>query len=483
MEQIKTIEEIIHTPSGAGSIYFIGIGGIGMSALARYFLSKGFTVSGYDKTTTALTKKLETEGIAIHYTDDVSLAPKAVQLVVYTPAVPKDHQELAWYKENNATVMKRSEVLGLISKSSFNICIGGTHGKTTITTMIAHLLRDTGYGCNAFLGGISVNYNTNFWSNERNVCVIEADEYDRSFLQLNPDIAIISSMDADHLDIYGTETALQDAFVAFGAKVKKGGILLNKFGLTRGAELTADRHLTYSRQNESADAYAANVRMMNGGYVFDVMMKDSMLPDVVLHMGGMHNVENAVAAITTAHLLQIDHAKIKAAVASFKGIKRRFEYILPPITTPADTYRAGVSGGVIFIDDYAHHPAELKALISGAKALFSGKKCTVIFQPHLYSRTRDLADGFAESLDLADEVLLLPVYPARELPIAGISSDTILQKMKNGNKHMVSKEGLLTYIQETFVPGLSSEFTEVLITAGAGDIDALVQPIKAILEK
>jgi len=476
MEQTKNINEIINPPAGGrGAVYFIGIGGIGMSALARYFLSKGCAVSGYDKTATPLTKKLETEGMAIHYEDRVDLIPKDVQLVVYTPAVPKDHKEMAWYKENGYELLKRSAVLGLISKSSFNICIGGTHGKTTITTMIAHLLRHTGYGCNAFLGGISVNYNTNFWSSERNVCVIEADEYDRSFLQLTPDIAIISSMDPDHLDIYGTEEALQDAFVAFGEKVKKGGVLINKFGLKRGDDLKADRHITYSRQNESADAYAANVRMASGGYTFDVMMKDSMVADVQLHMGGMHNVENAVAAVTTAHLLQIDHKKIKDAVASFKGIKRRFEYILPP----GDGQ--GKVSEVIFIDDYAHHPAELKALISGAKALFNGKKCTVIFQPHLFSRTKDLADGFAESLDLADEILLLPIYPARELPIEGVSSDTILSRMKNENKRIVSKEELIKLIKEKFVTGLIPGLPEVLITAGAGDIDTLVQTIKEIL--
>lgn len=453
-----------------------------MSALARYFKSKGCAVGGYDKTSTVLTKKLETEGINIHYEDNIELAPKDPQLVVYTPAIPKDHKEMGWYATNGFYLLKRSEVLGLISNSSFNICIGGTHGKTTITTMIAHLLRDTGYGCNAFLGGISVNYQTNFWSNERNVCVIEADEYDRSFLQLNPDIAIISSMDPDHLDIYGTEEALQDAFVEFGSKVKKGGVLLNKFGLKRGSDLKADKHLTYSRQNESANSYAANVRLTNGGYTFDVMMQDSMVEDVVLHMGGMHNVENAVAAITVTHLLEIDHKKIKEAVASFKGIKRRFEYIIPPSPSTSADGRGEINGAVIFIDDYAHHPAELKALISGAKALFSGKKCTVIFQPHLFSRTKDLADGFAESLDLADEVLLLPIYPARELPMEGVTSNSILSKMKNANKRIVSKEELLKYIKEKFVPGLLPELTEVLITAGAGDIDALVQPIKAIIE-
>lgn len=473
MTQIKTIDDIIKTTTGKAHVHFIGIGGIGMSALARYFLSKGCAVSGYDKTATPLTKQLEAEGMDIHYEDNVDLAPKEVQMVVYTPAVPKDHKEMAWYSNSGIPVLKRSQVLGIISNSSFNICIGGTHGKTTTTTMIAHILRDTGYGCNAFLGGISVNYGTNFWSSQNNTCVIEADEYDRSFLQLSPDIAIISSMDPDHLDIYGTEEALQDAFIAFASKVKKEGVLLSKFGLPRGNELKADRHFTYSRQNENAGAYAANVRMQNGGYVFDAMMKDSMVANVELHMGGMHNVENAVAAITVAHLLKIDHAKIKAAVASFKGIKRRFEYIIAP----------GSATGVIFIDDYAHHPAELKALINGAKALFGGKKCTVIFQPHLFSRTQDLADGFAESLDLADEVLLLPIYPARELPVPGVSSNTIFSRMKNDNKKLLEKDELLRYIKDSITPGLDKQITEVLITAGAGDIDALVQPIKEILEK
>ena len=449
-------------------VYFIGIGGIGMSALARYFKSRGCEVNGYDKTSTPLTMQLAAEGIGVHYEDNPALAPKDVQLVVYTPAVPKDHRELAYYQQNGFPVLKRSEVLGIISNSSFNICVGGTHGKTTITTMIAHLLRHTGYGCNAFLGGISVNYDTNFWSNERNVCVIEADEYDRSFLRLSPDIAIISAMDADHLDIYGTEAALEDAFIAFGDKVKKGGLLLNKFGLKRGGELKANRHLLYSLQNESADVYAANIRMMDGSYSFDVVLKDDRIDNVVLHMGGMHNVENAVAAIAVAHDLGIDPAKIKAAVEAFRGVKRRFEYV---VKAPA----------LVFIDDYAHHPEELKALIGGAKALFSGKKCTVIFQPHLFSRTRDLADAFAASLDMADEVILLPIYPAREQPIAGVSSEMILERMQKDNKKVMTKESLLKYMEQQWVPGLNPEFGELLITAGAGDIDALVQPLKKIV--
>jgi len=439
-----------------------------MSALARYFKSRGAEVSGYDKTSTPLTLQLAEEGIAIHYEDNEALVPKDVQLVVFTPAVPKDHSELNYYRQNGYEVLKRSEVLGIISNSSFNICVGGTHGKTTITTMIAHLLRHTGYGCNAFLGGISVNYDTNFWSDARNVCVIEADEYDRSFLRLSPDIAIISAMDADHLDIYGTEEALQDAFVAFGTKVKKGGLLLNKFGLTRGKELKADSHLTYSLQNEGANIYAANIRMMNGSYEFDVILKSDRIENVVLHMGGMHNVENAVAAITVAHYLGIDKEKIKAAVEAFRGVKRRFEYIIK-------------EKELVFIDDYAHHPEELKALIGGAKSLFGGRKCTVVFQPHLFSRTRDLADAFAASLDLADEVILLPIYPARELPIEGVRSEMILERMKKENKRVMTKASLLTYMKEQWAPGINKEFGELLITAGAGDIDALVQPLKEIV--
>src|SRR3990170_227595 len=366
-------------------VYFIGIGGIGMSAVARFFHSKGVKVSGYDKTSTVLTKELEASGIPIHYEENVDLIPRDAQLVVYTPAVPKDHKELLYYQQHGNKVVKRSDVLQLISEGSFNICIAGTHGKTTITTMVAHLLRDTGFGCNAFLGGISVNYGTNFWSDPKNVCVIEADEYDRSFLKLSPDIAIITAMDADHLDIYGTVGSVEQAFIDFSKKVKPGGLLIRQFGLKRGNELQADRQLTYSLQNGAADVYAANIRMMNGSYEFDVMTKDNMLDNVMLNMGGMHNVENVIAAIAVANSLGIENGKIKAAVESFRGVKRRFEYIIK-------------TKNLVFIDDYAHHPEELRALINGAKTLFKQRKCTVIFQPHLYSRTRDFADGFAEVL-------------------------------------------------------------------------------------
>lgn len=433
-----------------------------MSALARYFKAQGKVVSGYDRTETTLTKQLVQEGIPVHYDEDVNQAPKDAGLVVYTPAIPAQHAELVFYQQNNYPLYKRSDVLGLITNSSFNICVAGTHGKTTISTMIAHILRHSGYGCNAFLGGISVNYDTNFWSDANNVCVVEADEYDRSFLKLNPDIAIITAMDADHLDIYGTEEAMEDAFIEFSGKLKPDGLLLSKFGLKRGSELKAPNHHTYSVQNESADIYGANIRLQQGSYEFDVMMKDFMLDDVKLNMGGMHNVENSIAAIAVARKLNIEPAKIKAAVADFKGVKRRFEYIIK-------------SKELVFVDDYAHHPEELKALITGAKALFSKLHCTVVFQPHLYTRTRDLAQEFATVLDLADEVILLPIYPARELPIDGVSSNMILDRMYNDNKNLMSKEELLNWVKTHEV--------QLFITAGAGDIDTIVQPLKKILSQ
>src|SRR5205809_3486476 len=439
------------------SIYFIGIGGIGMSALARYFHSRGTRVSGYDKTASSLTKELEQEGMNIHYEENVDLITKDAELVVYTPAVPEEHKELLYYQQHGYKVVKRSDVLQIATESSFNICIAGTHGKTTITTMVAHLLRHTGYGCNAFLGGISVNYETNFWSSEKNVSVVEADEYDRSFLKLSPDIAIITAMDPDHLDIYGTAEEMEKAFIDFSGRIKEGGLLISKFGLKRAKELKGTRHLSYSAQNNKADAHAENIKMMNGSYEFDVVIKEKRIEKVRLNIGGMHNVENAIAAVTVTSSLNIDEEKIKAAVADFRGVKRRFEYIIPP----SPLGKAGM--GPVFIDDYAHHPEELRALISSAKSLFSDKKCTVIFQPHLYTRTRDLADGFAEVLDMADEVILLPIYPARELPIAGVTSEMILTKMKNENRRIMNKEQLIMWIKDDFSKNLNREFGEVLI--------------------
>ena len=467
---VKSLNNSPLASGDGGSVFFLGIGGIGMSALARYFNSIGVAVSGYDKTETTLCKQLAAEGISIHYEDNIKLIDKNAQLVIYTPAVPKDHKELNYYLQNGFTVTKRSDVLGAITASGFNICVAGTHGKTTTSTMLAHILRHSNYGCNAFLGGIAVNYNSNFWSSKKNVFVAEADEYDRSFLKLSPDVAIISSMDPDHLDIYGTAANMEQAFIDFSARIKSGGLLISKYGLTRGNDLIASNHITYDVQNEKADVHATNIRISNGSYVFDIQIKDRLIKQVVLNMGGMHNIENATAAIAVATHIGISEEKIKAAVADFKGVKRRFEYIIK-------------NGKTVLIDDYAHHPEELRALISSTKKLFSNKKCIVVFQPHLFSRTRDLADGFAEVLDLADEVIILPIYPARELPMEGVSSEMILERMHSENKVVLSKENLLKHIEQEVAAHVEEGYNgTVFITAGAGDIDTLVEPLKKIIE-
>lgn len=450
------------------SVYFIGIGGIGMSAIARYFLSLGKKVSGYDRTETAITSRLEQEGIPIHYKEDLELIPKEVDYVVYTPAIPKNHKELVFYQNEGYAVVKRSDILQVISEGSFNICVAGTHGKTTTSTMVAHLLRDSGYGCNAFLGGISANYGTNFWSSDRNVCVIEADEYDRSFLKLSPDVAVITATDADHLDIYETEANVKDAFRQFAAKTKKGGLLLKKLGLEQ--EIVADRTVSYSIQDAIAEVRATNIRVHDGGYSFDAVLPGNTISDIRLNMGGMHNVENMIAAIGVANDLAIESGKIKAAVATFKGVKRRFEYIIN-------------QKDLVFVDDYAHHPEELKALINGVKTLFPGKRCTLIFQPHLFTRTRDFAAGFAEVLGGVDNVVLLPIYPARELPIEGVSSNLVLDNVQAESKALYTKEQLLEWVETDFAVNRNRDLGEVIITAGAGDIDQLVETIQQILTK
>jgi UDP-N-acetylmuramate--alanine ligase len=465
------------TLNGVRTVYFIGIGGIGMSAIARYFHSKGIAVSGYDKTPTALSGELEKEGISIHYSEDVTAVPKNADLVVYTPAVPKEHEELVYYRENGYKVVKRSDVLQAISADSFNICVAGTHGKTTISTMIAHILRHTGYGCNAFLGGISVNYGTNFWSSEKKVSVIEADEYDRSFLKLSPDVAVITAMDADHLDIYGDERSMQDAFIAFGNKLKKEGLLISKFGLKRTKEIEAGRKLAYSLQNDAADVFAANIKIEEGGYQFDVRLKNKVLSNVELRIGGMHNVENVLVAIAVADELEIDPEKIKEAVAAFKGVRRRFEYIIPP-----KKYSEGAYKQAVLVDDYAHHPEELRALLTSVRSLFPQRLVTVVFQPHLFTRTRDLANGFADALALADRVYLLPIYPARELPIEGVTSELIAKKIEGSKTEAVTKDELMDRMKK-HAEQLDKEFGEVIVMAGAGDIDAMVHPVKEIIEK
>jgi UDP-N-acetylmuramate--alanine ligase len=439
--------------------YFLGIGGIGMSAIARYFNSRGVQVSGYDKTPTALTQQLVEEGIFVHFNDDVAFFPNDADLVVYTPAIPADNAIFTWCKNNKIELLKRSDVLEIISRDTYNICIAGTHGKTTTSTMVAHVLRDSGFGCNAFLGGIATNYQTNFWSDPNPVAVIEADEYDRSFLKLYPNVISISAMDPDHLDIYHTATEMEDAFVQFTSNLKEGGLLLSKKGIQREAALKGDTHYSYHLSDSGADIYTTALKIKSGGYQYNVVGPGWIIADLNLKMGGMHNVENSLVAVAVAKHLGIADDLIRKSLSTFLGVKRRFEYVVN-------------SGRHVFIDDYAHHPEELKVLINGAKAMFPDRKCTVVFQPHLFTRTRDLADGFAEMLALADEVILLPIYPARELPIPGITSEWLAEKMGE-DVRVMSKEEMMHYV--------SANQPEMLITAGAGDIDKLVDPLKNVL--
>jgi UDP-N-acetylmuramate--alanine ligase len=440
-------------------VYFVGIGGIGMSALARFFNEKNIHVSGYDKTPTPLTQTLQTEGIDIHFTEDISLIDQQADLVIYTPAIPAAHAELVWYQQNKYNVVKRSDVLQYISEQMQAICVAGTHGKTTISTLIAHILKHTDYGCNAFLGGISSNYGVNYWSSPNDCAVIEADEYDRSFLKLKPSIAVVTAMDADHLDIYGTAEEMERCYLQFVSQIKD--TLVYKHGLHRSKEFAAPNQVSYSLQNDAATYYASDIRMHQGSYHFTFCKQGEAIAEIDLNIGGMHNVENTIAALAVCDLLHIDLEKVKLAIADFKGVKRRFEYIIK-------------NDHFVYIDDYAHHPEELRMLISSAKALFRNRKVSVVFQPHLFTRTRDFVDGFAESLDLADEVILLDIYPARELPIEGITSQIILDKMSLNNKHILQKSSILDWAKASQL--------DVLITAGAGDIDTLINPLKELLD-
>jgi UDP-N-acetylmuramate--alanine ligase len=443
-------------------IYFIGIGGIGMSALARYFNTQGVIVSGYDKTPTALTDSLIAEGIAIHFEDDLNQIDKAATVIVYTPAIPAEHKELNYLKENGYLVVKRSDVLQWVTENAFTIGIAGTHGKTTTTSMTAHILRHTGYGCNAFLGGIASNYDTNFWSHEKNVVVVEADEYDRSFLKLSPNIAVITAVDPDHLDIYGTAEEVLKAFGQYADMIKPGGILIQKLGTTVHTSATDKTIATYSYNQVHAAYHTTALKVVDGAYIFDLVHPNGLLKNVVLNMGGLHNVENATAAIAIALSLGIDDSKIIAAVADFKGVKRRFEYKIK-------------TADKVLIDDYAHHPEELSALISGVKSIFPNQKMVLVFQPHLYSRTQDQAAGFSTTLDQADEVILLPIYPAREVPIPGVTSEMLLSAMKIEKKQLMSKEQLITWAATTE--------DKLIVMAGAGDIDVCINQIQDILIK
>jgi UDP-N-acetylmuramate--alanine ligase len=441
-------------------VYLIGIGGIGMSGLARYFAHLGCIVCGYDKTSTDLTNDLHNEGIQVIFDDRADWIPMSFQtpdtctLVIYTPAIPRESAIYNFFKNRGFELFKRSQVLGLISKSMFTIAVAGTHGKTTTSCMIAYILKDSGKDCSAFLGGISSNYNTNVLFGNNNIVVVEADEYDRSFLTLHPDIAVITSMDADHLDIYGSHDQLTESFRQFAAQIKENGVLIihEDLPLTSG--------ITYSAKGP-ADVKGQDIRVENGDFWFDFKGTDITIKDIKLGIAGLHNIENATAAIEVALKLDIDPELIKKALGSFKGVKRRFEYIL------RDKEH-------IYIDDYAHHPEELRAAITSVKTLYPNKKLTTIFQPHLFTRTRDFADGFAEVLDMSDELIMLDIYPARELPIEGVNANMILDRMKLWNKRKCGKQEAIDLVQ--------IEKPELLLTVGAGDIDQLVQPLKNALE-
>jgi len=440
------------------SVYFIGIGGIGMSALARFYLSKGITVGGYDKVCTPLTESLVEEGATISY-DDVlgniadTFKNTETTLIVYTPAIPSSHVGYNYFKGNGFNIVKRSELLGLITDELFTVGVAGTHGKTTTSSIVTHVLSNSCLPVNAFLGGISSNLNSNFLINENaETVVVEADEYDRSFLTLSPNIAIVTSMDADHLDIYGEHSYLTESFERYVSKLPADGILIKRKGLTVQHVNTVEYAV-----NEEADYYATNINIENGEYHFDIVTPKETITDVVLGMPGLHNVENAIAAVAVGIELKVSVDLIVAALKSFKGVKRRFEYHIK-------------NDDVVYIDDYAHHPVELKACINSVREMYPAKKITGVFQPHLFSRTRDFADDFAKSLDLLDEVLLLDIYPARELPIEGVSSSMLLSKITNDCKELLSKEELVESIVDRKL--------EVLLTLGAGDIDELIEPIK-----
>lgn len=447
------------------SVYLIGIGGIGMSALARFFHLKGCTVSGYDRTETPLTKQLVAEGIQVHYQDDPEAIPVGIRegdkestLVIYTPAVPSSHRELTWFRDTGFSVEKRSKVLGWITESYTTLAVAGTHGKTTTSSILAHILHTSGHGCNAFLGGITANFNSNLlYSAESDLMVVEADEYDRSFLALSPTIAVITSMDADHLDIYGDASSLTHTYSEFANCVKEEGRVLLHEDLPEID--TAAKTLRYGIGNENNYRYTS-ARLQNDEWVFDIIGNGIEISNIQFALPGAHNQQNATAAAAMAHIAGANADEIKKGLESFKGVSRRFEY---HINNP----------DLVFIDDYAHHPSELKAAISAARERHPGRKLTGIFQPHLFSRTRDFADEFAESLERLDSIILLDIYPAREEPIHGVDSQWLLNKIKSPHKKCVAYSRLLLELQK--------ENLDVLMTLGAGDIDQLVQPIKRML--
>lgn len=445
------------------NIYFIGIGGIGMSAIARYYKFKGCNVSGYDKTPSELTGELIAEGIGVHYEDNTDFIPKDVEntLVVYTPAIPHDLKELLYVQEHGYTLLKRSKTLGEIAKGQRCLAVAGTHGKTTTSMLLAHIFTDSKVGCSAFLGGISKNYDTNLLVSHNPTIVAEADEFDRSFLQLFPEIAVITAMDADHLDIYGDLKHVHEAFQAFAGQVS--GTVITKLGLDITPNHTKARIMRYSYNDPRADFYADNLRKDECGYfTFNLKYPDGVIKDCRVGVPGWVNVENAVAASAIALVYGIDPEAIRHALGTFLGVKRRFDI---HVNRP----------GCAYIDDYAHHPNEISTAISSMRDIFPGRRLTAIFQPHLYTRTRDFADEFAKALSAVDKLILLDIYPAREEPIPGVSSRLIFDKVTAPEKVLLKKEMLMKYLED--------EKIDTLITFGAGNIDRFIPQITEMLSK
>ncbi len=450
-------------------IFFLGIGGIGMSALARCFLSGGFTIAGYDRTNSHITSGLESEGCRIIYNDDPSELPVLFDepierdrvIVILTPAIPHDSRILNFFTEKGYTIYKRSEVLGFISGETDAIAVAGTHGKTTVSTMTAHLLTGSSVGCSAFLGGISKNYNTNFLGGQGKISVMEADEFDRSFLRLSPQIAVITAMDPDHLDIYGTPGAMIEAYSQFCHKVRKGGALIVNETIVSSIHFPEGIEVFTYGTGDSASFRAVRIRKGDECNIFDIVTPHGTIRDIRLLMPGMVNILNATAAAASSCIAGATPAEISNGLFTYKGVQRRFDVRFS-------------SQHLTYIDDYAHHPEEIRALISAVRDFYPGRKVTGIFQPHLYSRTRDFANGFAEALDLLDEVFLLTLYPARERPIEGVSSEMIAALMKERKAKVISKDMMLTAV-ESVTEG-------ILLTIGAGDIDLFIEPIEQLLK-
>ncbi|MBR2456170.1 MAG: UDP-N-acetylmuramate--L-alanine ligase [Bacteroidaceae bacterium] len=450
------------------SVYFIGAGGIGMSALVRYFLSKGKKVAGYDRTPSELTEKLIEEGANIHYDDNVELIPSdfcnpQTTLVVYTPAIPDTHSELSYFRKNGYSILKRAQVLGMLTQTEKGLCVAGTHGKTTTSTMTAHLLHQSTIGCNAFLGGISKNYNTNLLlSADSEYVVIEADEFDRSFHWLSPFASVITATDADHLDIYGTEEAYLDSFNHYTSLIRPGGALIVRTGITLNPRLQ-DGVTLYNYSKDEGDFHAENIRIGNGEIFFDYISPLGNINNIQLGVPIAINIENGIAAMALAQLSGVSNEEIKKAMATFRGVDRRFDFKIK-------------NEKVVFLSDYAHHPEEIKQSILSMRTLYTDKKLTAVFQPHLYTRTRDFYQEFADSLSLLDEVILTEIYPAREEPIPGISSELIYNHLRPDMEKCICKK-------ENLIETLSKKDIEVLITLGAGDIDNYVPQICELLNK